>query len=308
MDKMRAIKCFCRIVETNSFVAAARELEMVPSVLSKAIASLEADIGFKLFNRTTRRVAVTENGANYYERCKRFVTELDEAERNMRDGMNRVAGRLLVGLHPAVSRLLMSRITEFTSAHPDVVVETTLTSTISTLLDDRLEVLVTLGSPTNSALGVQSLGSTRHILVASPAYTARHGVPQNPHELRSHTFVVSGRPDGPLYARWALRRGSETEVVFVAAKIVNRQGIHLQDACLAGAGIGRLAAISVHHYIRDAALVPVLPEWSLGDYPIQAVFPTPKNISARARAFVKFARSVIAAQPDTRGHPAGRPR
>ena len=145
MDKLRAIRFFCRVVEAKSFAAAAHDLAVVPSVLSKTIAALEADIGFRLFNRTTRRVSLTENGALYYDRCKRLVVDLEEAEVLTRDGVARPAGRLLAGLHPAVNRIVMGRIDEFLARYPDISVETTLVSTTSSLIEDRLDVLIAVG-------------------------------------------------------------------------------------------------------------------------------------------------------------------
>ena len=161
MDKLRAIKCFCRVAEAKSFAAAAHDLDVVPSVLSKTIASLERDIGFRLFNRTTRRVTLTEDGAQYYDRCKRLVVELEEAEVLTRKGTTRPVGRLLAGLHPSINRILMSRIDGFLAAYPDMVVETMLTSTASTLIEDKLDVLITLGVLADSSLGAQRIGVTR---------------------------------------------------------------------------------------------------------------------------------------------------
>src|SRR5262245_36400 len=110
MDKLRALKFFCRVAETKSFAAAAYELDVVPSVLSKAIAALETEVDFKLLNRTTRRVSLTENGARYYEHCKRLLIELDEAELLERGGIGKAAGKVVMGIHPAINRILMARI------------------------------------------------------------------------------------------------------------------------------------------------------------------------------------------------------
>src|SRR4051794_14771141 len=128
MDKLRAIKFFCSVAEAKSFVAAAHNLDARPSVLSKVIASLEHDIDFRLFNRTTRRVSLTENGAKYYDRCKRLVAELEQAEVLTRDADARPVGKLLAGLHPAINRTLMCRIDRFLAGFSDILVETTLSS------------------------------------------------------------------------------------------------------------------------------------------------------------------------------------
>ncbi|MBI3436675.1 MAG: LysR family transcriptional regulator [Proteobacteria bacterium] len=201
MDKLRALGFFCRVAETKSFAAAAYEFDIVPSVLSKAVAALEEDVHFKIFNRTTRRVSLTEQGTRYYDRCKRLLMELDEAELLERGGIAKAAGKIVVGLHPAINRVLMSRIDEFLTKYPDIVQELTITSTPATLLDDKLDLLVTFADLSDSSFGVQTIGTTRHVLAASPAYLERNGVPRTPEDLSKHVFIVSGRPDGPSYAR-----------------------------------------------------------------------------------------------------------
>jgi hypothetical protein len=118
MDKLRAIKFFCSVAEAKSFVAAAHNLDVRPSVLSKVIASLERDIDFRLFNRTTRRVSLTENGAQYYDRCKRLVADLEQAEVLTRDADARPVGKLLAGLHPALNRTLMAASTVSSPTFP----------------------------------------------------------------------------------------------------------------------------------------------------------------------------------------------
>lgn len=293
MDKLRAIKFFCRVVEAKSFVAAAYDLDVVPSVLSKSIVSLEAEIKFRLFNRTTRRVSLTENGARYYDRCKRLVEELEEAEVTTRDGVMRPAGKLLVGLHPGISRAIMSKIDKFISDCPDIAIETTLISTTSTLIEDKLDVLITLGDFPDSTYVIQKLGVTKPIIVAAPRYLEANGSPRVPEDLAKHVIVLSGRRDSSAYARWTLTKGKKTESVFVSARIVNREGVHIHEACLSGAGICRLIEISTREPVERGALQILLPDWSFSSLPISAVYPSRKNIPAKVSAFIDFVRLII---------------
>jgi len=293
MDKLRAIKFFCRVAESKSFAAAAHDLAVVPSVLSKTIAMLEADIKFRLFNRTTRRVSLTENGARYYDRCKRLVVDLEEAEVLTRDGIARPAGRLVAGLHPAIHRIVLGRINEFLSRYPDINVETTLVSTASTLIEDKLDVLIAVGALPDSSYAVQKLGTSDLVLVAAPDYLDRHGTPAAPEELGGHLILMSARRDGPAYARWTLTRGGQKEIVFVSARFVSREGVHMQRACLSGAGIARLVGISVREQIKSGVLRVVLPDWPMDALPISAVFPNRQDVPAKVRAFVGFIRSVV---------------
>jgi LysR family transcriptional regulator for bpeEF and oprC len=293
MDKLRALKFFCRVAETKSFAAAAYELDVVPSVLSKQIAALETELHFKLFNRTTRRVSLTENGTRYYDHCKRLLIDLDEAELLERGGIAKAAGKIVVGMHPAINRLLMIRINEFLHAYPDIVVEMTINSTPATILEDKLDLLVTLADLPDSSFGVRMIGTTRHVLAASPAYLKDHGIPQTPDDLRNHVFVVSGRPDGPSYARWTMKRGTEVQTVYVRVRTVSRQGVYMYEACLSGAGISRQVELHIRPQIRRGELIQVLPDWSLSTLPIRAVFPDGKKVPAKVKVFVEFLRSII---------------
>jgi LysR family transcriptional regulator, regulator for bpeEF and oprC len=293
MDKLRALKFFCRVAETKSFAAAAYELDVVPSVLSKQIAALETELHFKLFNRTTRRVSLTEHGTRYYDHCKRLLIDLDEAELLERGGIAKAAGKIVVGMHPAINRVLMIRINEFLHAYPDIVVEMTINSTPATMLEDKLDLLVTLADLPDSSFGVRMIGTTRHVLAASPAYLKDHGIPQTPDDLRNHVFVVSGRPDGPSYARWTMKRGTEVQTVYVRVRTVSRQGVYMYEACLSGAGVSRQVELHIRPQIRRGELVQVLPDWSLSTLPIRAVFPGGKKVPAKVKVFVEFLRSII---------------
>jgi len=293
MDKLRALKFFCRVAETKSFAAAAYELDVVPSVLSKQIAALETDLQFKLFNRTTRRVALTEHGTRYYDHSKRLLIDLDEAESLERGGMAKATGKIVAGLHPAINRVLMARIDEFLTTYPGIVVETTITSTPATMLEDKLDLLVTLADLADSSFGVKTIGTTRHVLAASPGYLKKHGIPQTPDDLRKHAFIVSGRSDGPSYTRWTMKRGSDVQTVYVPVRMVSRQGVHIYEACLSGAGISRQVDLHIRPQIRRGELVQVLPEWALSTLPIRAVVPDSKKVPAKVKVLVEFIRSII---------------
>jgi DNA-binding transcriptional LysR family regulator len=292
MDKLRAIRFFCRIAEAKSFAAAAHDLDIVPSVLSKTIASLERDIRFRLFNRTTRRVSLTEDGARYYERCKRLVVELDEAESLARKGIDRPVGRLSAGLHPSINRVLMSRIDEFLSKYPDITVETATTSLITTLIEDQLDVLITLGSLPDSSFTAQRIGTTRFVLVATPRYLRRNGAPRTPADLASHAVIVSARRDSPSFVHWSLSRGATKETIYAPARVICREGVHMHEASLSGAGISRMVEISARPYVASGDLKLVLPDWSFDPLRINAVFPG-GTVPAKARVFVDFLSGVL---------------
>lgn len=299
MDKLRALTFFCRVVEARSFVSAARDLDVVPSVLSKAIAALEAELSFRLFHRTTRHVSVTEEGARYYETCKRLLLDLEEAETVTRDGLERPVGRLVVGMHPVINGLLMRNVSPFLAAYPDIVIETTLANSPTALLDRHLDLVITAGELADSTLVAQRIGAMRFIVVASPEYLSIHGRPRHPQELTRHIVCMPARHDFPSFARWTFRRGEETEVVFISPRTISREAVFMQEACLSGGGLSRLFEFPLLNHIAAGRLERLLPDWSCGEEPFHAVFPDRRHIPAKTRAFVAYMRSLLNAADGT---------
>jgi DNA-binding transcriptional LysR family regulator len=293
MDKLRAMKFFCRTVEGKSFASAAHALNIAPSVLSKVISALEADLRFTLFNRSTRRLSLTEAGSNYYERCRQLLVEMEEAESAARAGAVQPTGMLRLGIHPAFRTELVRNFGDFLGSNPDVSIETTLTNSPATLLEQGLDVVLLIGKLANSDFIGRALGTTALIVCASPEYLDRRGRPRHPRELGEHRVIVPGRRDEDLSVRWTLTRKKEREVVAVRPALIARDGIGLVDAALGGVGITRAYDLAVNGYLARGGLEAVLPDWSCGREPIYAVFPSRRNVPAKVRAFLEFAAAFL---------------
>ncbi len=237
MDKLRAIKFFCRAVEAKSFTSAAHALDVPPSVLSKMISALETELRFTLFNRSTRRLSLTEAGTCYYDYCRQLLLDMEETESVARQGTVQPAGTLRIGFHPAFRASLFRRIGEFLAENRSVNIEAVLTNSPATLLDEGLDVVLRIG----------------------------------------------GIPD------------SGFEVVTVPVIIVVRDGIGMSDSALAGVGIAQIYDVVSHHHIVDGSLEPILTDWSYARQPVYAVIPSRRNVPAKVRAFVQFARSLVTA-------------
>jgi LysR family transcriptional regulator for bpeEF and oprC len=295
MDKLRAIKFFCRAVEAKSFTSAAHALDVPPSVLSKAVSSLETELRFTLFNRTTRRLSLTEAGTAYYEYCRQLILDMDEAEALARDGTVQAAGTLRIGFHPAFRTFLCRRIGEFLAANPSVNVELAITNSPATLLDEGLDVVLRIGEIPNSSFVARELGWTILIPCAAPAYLDVWGRPSHPQDLRRHRAIIPGRRDEDPFTRWTFLRNREHEIVAVPVIAVVRDGIGMVDSAIAGVGIAQIYDVVAHHYFVDGSLEPILKEWSYARQPVYAVFPSRRNVPAKVRAFIEFARSLVLA-------------
>jgi LysR family transcriptional regulator for bpeEF and oprC len=293
MDKLRAMKFFCRTVEAKSFASAAHALDVAPSVLSKVISALEADLRFTLFNRSTRRLSLTEAGSTYYERCRQLLVEMEEAESVARAGAVQPTGMLRVGVHPAFRKLLIPELGDFLASNPELSIETTLTNSPASLLEQGLDVVLLIGKVADSDFIGRALGATELLTCAAPAYLDRQGRPRHPRDLADHRVILPGRRDEELSVRWTFVRGEDREVVTVRPILIVRDGIGLVDATLGGAGIARIYDLAARTYVADGGLEAVLPDWSCGHEPIYAVFPSRRNLPAKVRAFLEFARSFL---------------
>ncbi|GEO18712.1 LysR family transcriptional regulator [Microvirga aerophila] len=294
MDKLQAIRLFCLAVEAKSFASTAHDLDIAASVVSKAIAALEADLRFTLFHRSTRRLSLTEAGATYYESCRQILTELEEAEALARDGVVRARGTLRFGIHPAFRVALVRKLSNFLRQNPEVRIETVVTNAPSALLDEGLDVVLAIGDLVDSTFVARQLGWTTLLTCASPAYLKEHGRPEIPRQLATHRAIIPGRRDEASFARWAFTRGTEREDVDVPVGFVARDGIGIVDAAAGGLGVSRIYDLSATPFLQAGTLEPVLADWACGRKPVYGVFPSRRNVPAKVRLFLDFAQTLLA--------------
>lgn len=293
MDKLRALTFFARAVESGSFAAAAQALDVVPSVLSKTITALERDLGFTLFNRSTRKLALTVEGDAYYTRCRQVLAELEEAEAVARGGNVEPQGTLRVGMHPALRSVLFREMGRLLESKPRMKVETLVTNSPSALLERGLDVVVCIGPLTDSTLVARRLGWARSVVCASPDYLRRWGEPKRPQDLAQHRAIIFARPDEEPNTRWEFTRGRERQVVSVNVGMVIRDGVGLVDAGAGGAGVLRPYEIAARHHVAAGTLRILLPEWSSTKHPVFGVFPQSRHIPAKVRAFLEFVQAFV---------------
>src|SRR3954469_2287517 len=167
MDKLRAMQFFSRAVEAGSFAAAAQALDVVPSAISKAVAALEGELGFRLVNRSTRGFSLTEEGTTYHAQCVRILHEIEEAEALGRPG-DEVRGTLRIGMHPGLRFYMLGRLGAFTASHPALVVETVITNSPAAVVTEGLDVVLHIGRLPDSTLFAHSLGTTGTVVCAAP--------------------------------------------------------------------------------------------------------------------------------------------
>ncbi|CAO3361388.1 Transcriptional regulator, LysR family [Azospirillum melinis] len=286
------MEVFARVVDLGGFTAAARACGLTPSGVSKLITRLETRLGTRLIHRSTRRLNLTPEGQAFYARAVRILGEMEEAEREASAGAT-PRGHLRVNSNvPFGMRHLIPLVPEFLAAHPGVTVDLVLSDAVVDLMEERADVAIRTGPLRDSSLMIRKLGSTRMVVVASPAYLERHGTPGHPDELARHRGIGWTFPRA--IGGWPFRTGGgideqiEEHVPPIVARASNGDAARL--LALGGVGLARLARFQVETDIAAGALVPVLDHMNPGgSEDIHAVYlGGPGPLPARVRAFVDF--------------------
>lgn len=284
MDTLTSMRVFACVAELGSFAAAARRSEMSPAMVTKHIASLEARVRTALLTRTTRKVALTEAGAQYLQQCQevlRLVDAADEALGQQRDdtrGTLRITAPVELGnahVAPCIAPLLQ--------AHPGLAIQLDFTNRVVDLTEEGVDVAVRVAAQLDSALAGRQIASSRLLPVAAPSYLARAGTPAQPGELAAHQALVFGVGD---WTRWAHWRDGRSGAVSVVPRLRAISSEALRVAALQGAGVSLLPTFLVGDDLRAGRLVPLLTEWDFGRLGIHVLYPQRRYRPARVRVFV----------------------
>ncbi|MFM0225796.1 LysR family transcriptional regulator [Paraburkholderia dipogonis] len=289
VNRSGELEVFVRSVELGGFSAAARALGMTPSAVSKLVARLEARLGARLLNRSTRNLQLTPEGCVFYERGVRVLADLDETERGAATGAT-PRGRLRVHANVPLGRhFLLPLVPAFLDAHPGITLDIVLTDQVIDLLEQRTDIALRSGPLKDSQMVARKLGDAKMVIVGAPAYLARHGTPQTPGDLNAHNRLGFG------FARamsgWPLldARGNAIDVP-VAGNAVVSDGETLRQLALAGVGLARLAAFQVRDDVAAGRLVVLLDACSPGDTePVNALYlGQGGHLPARVRVLLDF--------------------
>lgn len=288
MDKLRAMATFVQIVDTGSLTAAADAMGTSLTSVVRTLAALEAGLGARLLNRSTRRMALTEEGRDYLERCRRILAEVDEAEAALSARQARPAGRLAITAPVMFGRLhVVPVVTDFLQTHPQMRVELLLLDRVVDLLDEGLDLAVRIGPLPDSSLVAQTVGETRRVVCASPAYLDARGRPGRPADLASHSCVrFTGLNAAP---EWEFAGRGKAVRVPVDGTLVTNQVEAALDACVKGLGCGRFFGYQAATLLRAGHLERVLQDFEPAAVPVSMVYPHARLLSSRARAFMDWA-------------------
>lgn len=288
MDSLTSLTSFVRTAETLSFVQAARLLGISASAVGKNVARLEHKLGVRLFNRSTRNVSLTSEGAAFLIRCRHILEQIQEAESELTSRIAQPVGKLRVSLPVAGYRLLLPALPAFARRYPQVELDLDFSDRLVNIIDEGFDVAIRSGELADSRLTSKKLGEFRFILCASPAYLKEYGVPASPEDLIAHTCIFFRLPSTGLLQPWELhgrRPGAELR----AASVVTVNNIEASlRLSLAGTGISYIPDFVAREAVEEGKLKEVMHGSCAKQGHFSAVWPASRYLSPRIRCFIDF--------------------
>ena len=297
MDKYTEMLVFSKAAELGSFSAAARELDLTPSAVSKLITRLEDRLGARLFQRTTRKLSMTAEGHAFNDRCGAIIDEIQQAEDAVMALHDRVSGTLRVTTVSAFARLQMIKLMpEFMSMYPELRVELELSEREVDLVGESVDVAIVLSDGlTDESLVARRLAVNKRVICASPDYLERHGTPQTPADLAEHNCLTHSSISH--FNDWEFKTAEGVRTQRVKGNFHTNSASALHEAVKAGIGIARLATYVVQPSLQEGLVKPLLQDHATDSSSIQLVYPHRRHLSNKVRVFTDFMVEQFTPEP-----------
>jgi DNA-binding transcriptional LysR family regulator len=305
MDRLAAMQAFVRVVEAGSFSSVARELGATQSAVSKQVAALERALGTRLLSRTTRSLALTEEGERYFEHAQRLVAEIAEAESAARNASQELSGRLRVASAVGFGRtILLPIVRDFLATHAGVKIDLRLSDSFVDLIEEGVDIAVRIGQLADSTLIARRVGSTRRHALAHRGYLRRLPrelrAPRSPLELQNHNCIVyTELATTPGEWRFTAASGASApagtvQSVRVSGNLKTNSSEVVRAAVLAGMGVGYSPAWLFYDELKSGEVVSLLPHWQPPLLPMHLVMPPARRHSAKVKAFGDHVAAALA--------------
>lgn len=294
MDRMETMQVFVRVAETGSFTKAADGLGLPRATVSAAIQQLEASLGARLLQRTTRRVHLTQDGSALLERCHQLLSDFEEISGLFRQTPAQASGKLKVDVPSRLARLVVApALPEFFKLYPDVELELRCTDRSINLVQEGVDCVVRVGQLDDSSLVARPLGQFELINCASPAYLQQHGVPSAPSELAQHWAVNYLSPTSGRNAPWEYVEDGVLHTVEMRSRMAVNNAETYIACCLAGLGLIQIPAYDVRSHIRAGELREVMPQARAAAMPVYALYPHRRHLSRRVQVFIDWMENLL---------------
>jgi DNA-binding transcriptional LysR family regulator len=296
------VSVLAAVVEGGSFARAADALGLTPSGVSRAMARLEARIGVRLLDRTTRSLSLTDEGRLLYANINPLVLGIEEAVTHAAGSSGAVRGRLRVNTDAFTSRLLLSpHIGRFLDLYPELSLELIARDQLGDLVAEGFDIAVRFGEPPSSSLVARKLMDTRSVTVATPDYLKRHGRPAKPADLANHVCIQVRSPVTGQPLPWEFLRGRKSIQVPTSGRLLLTEPGTILGTCLAGVGVAQIKALGIQQLLDERQLIDLFPDWPDKRFPLYALYPSRHLPAAKVRAFIEFVLAAV-------GTKVGRPR
>jgi len=285
---------FARVVQTGSFTTAAEQLGMPKSTVSRKVTELEARLGARLLQRTTRKLSLTDAGRIYYEYSARIASEVEDAERAVGSLQGTQRGLLRVTA-PIAAAWLGPIVRDFLKRYPEVQLELFCTGRTVDLIEERFDLGIRAGALADSTLIAKALGKSKWFLVATPGYLKKRGRPHGPEDLKKHDCLLFGA--GQAAHTLHLDRAGEPTHVTVSPRMLVSDFDVLYDASIAGLGVAYLPAFRCVEDLRARRFERVLRDWSIPETSVHVVYPSTRHVSPKVKTFIEHLQTGMTPPP-----------
>ena len=292
MDKINAMTTFVAIVRQGSLTAAGEELDKSLPTVVRILAALEAYLGVQLLTRTTRRLALTEEGRHYFERCQRILADIEQTELELGDEHSEPRGLLRVTSSMTFGQMHISpAITRFMERYQKVQVELLMLDRIVNLVEEGIDIAIRIGQLPDSSMIAVRVGEIRRVVCASPQFLKKSETVSRPQQLAQQSCVrFTGITPGPT---WHFKEQNKTRSVHIDANYVCNHAIPTIEACCAGLGYGMFLSYMVEPQLRSGDLKLVLEDFETAPMPVHLVYQQTKYLSTRVRVFVDWMKAAL---------------
>jgi DNA-binding transcriptional LysR family regulator len=292
MDRLGAMETFVYVVETGSFSAAARRLNIGQPAVSKTIAQLETRLSVRLLLRSTRGLTPTEAGLAFFDRAKRAIEEADEADNAARGAAGGLTGNLRICAAVTFGRQhIVPQLGPFLEQNPELNIDLMLDDRNINLVEEGVDIALRMGTLIDSGLTARKIAQCRRVVVGTPQYFEQHGKPACPADLSKHQAVVYTLGGG---ANWQFQKSGEEHPVIISGRIRVNAAEGLRESVLAHLGLTMASEWMFAPELASGAVVEVMSDWTLPNQDLWAVFPTGRMASAKARAFADYVQALMA--------------
>jgi LysR family transcriptional regulator for bpeEF and oprC len=298
MNKLQAMEVFVQVVDAGGFTRAADNMQLPKATVSTLVQALETTLAVKLLHRTTRQVSVTSDGAAYYERCLRILSDVRDAEESLSTNRASPSGRLRVDVATAMANdLLLPALPDFFKRYPDIRLDLGCSDRAVDLIEEGVDCAIRGGNLPDSNLIARRVGIMHFAVAGTPEYLARHGRPTHPNQLADHRCINYFSSKTGKTMDWDFVRDGETIFVPIPSCLAVNDSTVYTTAGLQGLGLVQLASYKLDALVASGQMELVLTDWTSAPMPINVVYPENRHLSAKVRVFVEWVADLMMAHP-----------